>query len=191
MAHSFNVMSGYWDENHEQKIASAEEVHSLTIDLPGAKPSSVYLELAIIGDPVDTLAWREKIKNNTSSERVIPPQPQQDIGEHWIRSSHCQWIPYQEGQGLRLSGMFDIVPNLLGSKPSKVSLRLRYRTPITALLGAQNFIGGKDGLAFTFTLDEGLIALRDDPTPVLDKAQSHPLSAEKSSQFFQPKSNKK
>ena len=174
-----------------QGFAYVGEVSSLTIDLPGAKPSSVYLELAIIGDPVDTLAWREKIKNNTSSERVIPPQPQQDIGEHWIRSSHCQWIPYQEGQGLRLSGMFDIVPNLLGSKPSKVSLRLRYRTPITALLGAQNFIGGTNGLAFTFTLDKGLIALRDDPTPVLDKAKIHRLSAEKNSQYFQPKSNKK
>lgn len=174
-----------------QGFASAGEVHSLTIDLPGAEPSSAYLELAIIGDPVDTLAWRAKIKNNTSSERVIPPQPQQDIGEHWIRSSQCQWIPYQEGQGLRLTGLFDVVPNLLGSKPIKVSLRLRYRNPITAFLGAPNFIGGKDGLAFTFTLDEGLIALRDDPTPVLDKARSHTLSAEENSQFLQPKSNKK
>ena len=186
MAHSFNVMSGYWDENHEQKIASAEEVNSLTIDLPGAEPSSVYLELAIIGDPVDTFAWREKIKNNTSSERVIPPQPQQDIGEHWIRSSHCQWIPYQEGQGLRLSGMFDIVPNLLGSKPSKVSLRLRYRNPITNFLGAGTYIGGEDGLAFTFTPSEGVIALRNDPTPELDKAQRHVLSATSNSRFLQP-----
>ena len=164
-----------------------EEVNSLTIDLPGAEPSSAYLELAIIGDPIDTLAWRARIKNNTSSQSVIPPQPQQDIGEHWIRSSHCQWIPYKEGQGLRLSGLFNIIPNMLGSKPTKVSLRLRYRNPITAFLGARNFIGGEDGLAFTFTPGEGLIALRDDPTPVLDKAQSYALSATLNGRFLQPK----
>lgn len=174
-----------------QGFAYVAEVNSLTIDLPGAEPSSAYLELAIIGDQVDTLAWRAKIKKNTSVEKVVPPQSLQDIGEHWIRSSHCQWIPYQEGQGLRLSGLFDIVQNFLHSKPSRVSLRLRYKNPITAFLGAQSFIGGKEGLAFTFTPGEGLIALRDDPTSVLDKAQSHPLSAEKNSHFLQPKSNKK
>ena len=82
-------------------------------------------------------------------------------------------------------------PKFAGFKAQKSVATFRYRTPITALLGAQNFIGGKDGLAFTFTPDEGLIALRDDPTPVLDKAKTHRLSAEKNSQFFQPKSNKK
>ncbi|MES2870046.1 MAG: hypothetical protein V4749_10790, partial [Pseudomonadota bacterium] len=169
-----------------QGFAHVEAVHSLTIDLPGAEPDSAYLELAIIGDPIDTLEWRERVKNNASRERTVPPQYMQDIGVHWIRSSRCQWIPYQEGQGLRITGLFNIIPDLLGSQPRKVSLRLRYRTPVTAMLGAQNFMGGENGLAFTYTPGEGLIALRNDPTPELDKAQSYPLGPELNGQFLQP-----
>lgn len=76
--------------------------------------------------------------------------------------------------------------SLLGSQPRKVSLRLRYRTPVTAMLGAQSFMGGENGLAFTYTPGEGLIALRNDPTPELDKAQSYPLGPELNGQFLQP-----
>lgn len=170
-----------------QGFENAEEIHSLIIDLPGAEPSSAYLEVVMIGDPIDTPAWRAKIKNNIASERVAPPRSLQDIGGHWIWNSNCQWIPYQEGQGLRLSGLFNAIPNLLGSKPSKVSLRIRYQTPITSMLGSQKFIGGENGLAFTYTLSEGLIALRNDPTPVLDKAQSYALSATLNGHFLQPK----
>jgi hypothetical protein len=55
------------------------------------------------------------------------------------------------------------------------------------MLGSQKFIGGENGLAFTYTLSEGLIALRNDPTPVLDKAQSYALSATLNGHFLQPK----
>ena len=174
-----------------QGFAYAGEVHSLTIDLPGAEPSNVYLELAIIGDPIDTLAWRAKIKSNTSSQRVTPPRSVLDVGEHWMRSSNCQWIPYQEGQGLRLTGLFSAVSNFMGSKPTKVSLRLRYRSPVIGFFGAESYIGGDQGLAFTFTPSEGLIALRYDPTPELDKAQCYLLSADHNAQFLQPKRNNK
>ncbi|WP_053164498.1 hypothetical protein [Pseudomonas sp. P1.8] len=39
--------------------------------------------------------------------------------------------------------------NPQGRLPGSVSLRLRYRTPLLAMLGAPTFIGGEAGLAFT------------------------------------------
>ncbi|SED27755.1 hypothetical protein SAMN05216205_4768 [Pseudomonas mohnii] len=38
-------------------------------------------------------------------------------------------------------------------------LRVRYRTPLTAMLGAQHFIGGERGLAFTLNHSTGVTAL--------------------------------
>ncbi|MFJ7885063.1 hypothetical protein ACIQYF_16540 [Pseudomonas sp. NPDC096917] len=84
-------------------------INHLTIDLPGAEPTGVRLDLSIIGD-------------------------------HWLRSSCCEWIPYEQGQGLRLSGPFKTVPNLFGSPPRTVSLRIRYRLPLTSIVGALSFI---------------------------------------------------
>ena len=94
---------------------------------------------------------------------------------HWLASSVCQWIPHQEGQGLRLSGPFNTLKNVLGTTPSTVSLRLRYRTPLTAMLGARTFIGVERGLAFTLNDTTGVIALWADPTPQLDRVPNYPL----------------
>ncbi|WP_129586966.1 hypothetical protein [Pseudomonas frederiksbergensis] len=94
---------------------------------------------------------------------------------HWLSSSVCQWIPHKEGQGLRLSGPFNTLKNVLDTTPSTVSLRLRYRTPLIAMLGARTFIGGELGLAFTLNDTTGVIELRADPTPQLDRVPSYPL----------------
>ncbi|EPJ96150.1 hypothetical protein [Pseudomonas psychrophila] len=56
-----------------------------------------------------------------------------------------------------------------------VSLRLRYRTPLIAMLGAHNFVGGERGVAFTLTNNDGVIALRNDPTPELDRVPIYSL----------------
>ena len=56
-----------------------------------------------------------------------------------------------------------------------VSLRLRHRTPLIAMLGAHNFVGGERGVAFTLTDNDGVTALRNDPTPELDRVPTYAL----------------
>ncbi|WP_256577338.1 hypothetical protein [Pseudomonas sp. B7(2017)] len=149
-------------------------VDALTIDLPGAEPGSAYLELSMIGDPIDTQGYRHLIKNSPANGYKAP-RPWRDLAPHWLSGSRCGWIPVKEGQGLRLSGPFKELANVLGSPPSTVSFRLRYRTPLTGMLGARTFIGGERGLAFTLNNDTGVVALRGDPTPELDRVPNYPL----------------
>lgn len=147
-------------------------INALTIDLPGAEPTNAYLELSLIGDPVDTLADSDLIKNFRFGNDQ-PPRPWRDMTSHWLLSSRCCWIPAMEGRGLRLSGPVNALP--LSLPPRNVSLRLRYRTPLIAMLGARNFIGGARGVTFTLSDHMGVIALLDDPTPQLDRVPSYPL----------------
>ena len=96
-----------------------------------------------------------------------------------MASSTCQWIPFPQGQGLRLSGPFKVVPHVLGGTPRTVSLRLRYRTPLTAMLRGRRFIGGERGLAFTLNDSTGVVTLRDDPTPELDRVPNYSLGEDR------------
>ncbi|MFW9084683.1 hypothetical protein ACOI7N_09000, partial [Pseudomonas sp. P2758] len=162
-------------------------IDSLTIDLPGAEPNSAYLELSLTGDPIDTQRHRDLIKNSPSNN-YKPPSPLRDMASDWLAGSTCNWIPVNEGQGLRMTGAFKTVPGVFGSKPRTVSLRLRYRTPLIAMLGASNFIGGERGIAFTLNHYSGVISLRDDPTPELDRVPSYTLGDGKpGALYLQPK----
>ncbi|MGE6527647.1 toxin VasX [Pseudomonas sp. NPDC077382] len=135
-------------------------IRSLTIDLPGAVPSGALVELALIGN------------NTPTSARIFGGGTQgesSDKGADWLNGSQCTWIPVSEGQGLRLSGPF--------ARPlTRLSLRLRYHSPVALLAGMENVIGGPCGLAYTLSPDglltEGeVITLRtSDPTPELDRA---------------------
>ncbi|MEB0206493.1 hypothetical protein QN356_13565 [Pseudomonas sp. CCC3.1] len=171
--------------NSLQSGVMKSAIKTLTIDLPGAEPSNVYLDITMIGNPLDTLAMRERIKSGEG--KYSREDPMQDIGDCWIHHSRCDWIPYTQGQGLRLSGPFNTVPNLFGSQLTKVSLRLRYQTPLTSMLGALNFVGGERGVAFTLSAATGVIALRNDPTPELDSTKRYPLGGQQGSIFLQPR----
>ena len=173
--------------NGPSGLAFVSSINALTIDLPGAEPSSAYLELSMVGDPLDTQASRDLIKNSPFNHYKAP-RPWRDMTPHWLSSSVCQWIPFKEGQGLRLSGPFKELKNVLGTTPSTVSLRLRYRTPLTAMLGARTFIGGERGLAFTLNDTTGVIALWADPTPHLDRVPNYPLGEDHPGAIYlQPK----
>ncbi|WP_368491734.1 toxin VasX [Pseudomonas sp. Hg5Tf] len=173
--------------NGPSGLTSISSIDSLTIDLPGAEPNSVYLGLSLIGDPVDTQRHRYLIKNSLSKNRQ-PPRPWRNMVPHWLPSSSCCWIPAKEGQGLRLSGPFNTEPGVLSTQPSTVSLRLWYRTPLIAMLGADTFIGGERGLAFTLNDSGGVVALRDDPTPELDSVPRYGLGADRPGAYYlQPK----
>ena len=163
-------------------------IKALTIDLPGAEPSNVYLDLSMIGNPLDIQALRKRIKGGKG--KYSPEEPLQDIGGSWIQGSRCEWIPHNQGSGLRLSGPFSIVPDVFGSKPTKVSLRLRYQTPLTSILGALNFVGGEGGVAFILTAATGVIALRNEPTPELDSAKRYPLGGQQRLIVLQPGSKR-
>ncbi|MNG00600.1 hypothetical protein D3C84_835420 [compost metagenome] len=105
-----------------------------------------------------------------------------------LASSTCQWIPFPQGQGLRLSGPFKTVPHVLGTTPRTVSLRVRYRTPLTAMLRSRRFIGGERGLAFTLNDSTGVVTLRDDPTPELDRVPNYALGEDlPGACYLQPK----
>ena len=159
-------------------------IKTLTIDLPGAEPSNVYLEIAMVGDPVDTLAMRERIKSGEG--RFSDGEPMQDIADCWIHFSRCEWIPHAQGQGLRMTGAFNVVPDLFGSQPNTVYLRLRYRTPLISMLGAPSFIGGEQGVAFTLNSSTGVMTLRDESTPELDTARRYALGGSQCSIYLQP-----
>ena len=159
-------------------------INNIIIDLPGAEPSNTHLDISMIGNPLDTLAMRERIKNGEG--KYSREEPLQDIGDSWMQGIRCEWIPHTQGQGLRLTGPFNIVPNVFGSKPTTVSLRLRYRTPLTLMLGELNFVGGERGVAFTLSAGTEVIALRNDPTPVLDNAKRNPLGGQQRAIILQP-----
>ena len=174
-------------DNGRSGLAFVSAIDSLTIDLPGAEPDSVYLELSMVGDPVDTLENRHLIKNSPTGY-FKPPRPWRDMTPFWLSDSSCQWIPIEEGQGLRISGPFKEVKDLLSTPPSTLSLRLRYRTPLIGILGARSFIGGERGLAFTLNNSTGVIALRADPTPELDRVPNYPLGEDHPGAIYlQPK----
>ncbi|KQB53474.1 hypothetical protein AQS70_10130 [Pseudomonas endophytica] len=174
--------------NALQSGVTKSEIKMLTVDLPGAEPTNVYLDISLIGNPLDTIAMRERIKSGEGKHSL--EEPMQDIGESWMQSSNCEWIPHTQGNGLRLSGPFNPVPNRFGSKPTIVSLRLRYHTPLTSILGALNFMGGERGVAFTLSAATGVIALREDPTPELDSAKRHPLGGQQRSIFLKTDNKK-
>lgn len=149
-------------------------IRSLSIDLPGAEPASVQVELALTGNTTPAVA-----KIFGSGTQGTPA----DLGADWLNVSQCTWIPASEGQGLRLSGIF--------SRPlTRLSLRLRYHSPVALLAGMENVIGGPRGLAYTLSpngfLTEGeVIILRaSDPTPELDRATPYRLDG---TTYLQPK----
>ena len=167
-----------------QSGLTSSSIKTLTVDLPGAEPSNAYLDISMIGNPLDTVAMRERIKNGKG--KYSREESMQEIGGSWIQTSRCEWIPHTQGQGLRLSGSFNTVPNVFGSLPTKVSLRLRFQTPLTSMLGALNFVGGEQGVAFTLSAVTGVVALRNDPAPELDKAERYRLGDQQFSVFLQP-----
>lgn len=170
-------------------VKFATFIDSLIIDLPGAEPGNAHLEIAMIGNPVDSPAMWARIKNGEGHLRA--EEPMQTLGDLWIKHSRCEWIPYTQGQGLRLTGTFlKVVPGVFVSQPSKVSLRLRYRTPLTSLLGALSYVGGERGVAFTVSSSSGVIELRNDPTPELDRAPNYVLGNQEFSGLWQPGSKK-
>jgi hypothetical protein len=48
--------------NGPSRLEYYSSINHLTLDLPGAEPDSVYLELSMVGDPLDSLNYREQIK---------------------------------------------------------------------------------------------------------------------------------
>jgi hypothetical protein len=149
-------------------------IRSLTIDLPGADSSNAQVELALVGNSTPTSA--RIFGGGTQGEST-------DQGAAWLNGSQCTWIPASEGQGLRLSGAF--------ARPlTRLSLRLRYHSPVALLAGMENVIGGPRGLAYTLSpnglLTEGeVITLRaSDPTPELDRATPYRLDG---TDYLQPK----
>lgn len=149
-------------------------VSHLTIDLPSALPDTAHVELLMIGDPIDAEQLFEQTNNRWFPDHN-PPRPWRDMGPYWLPSATCEWIPVEEGQGLRLTGSINAHQAELGSEPSTLSVRVRYRIPLMALIGKDYFVGGENGVAYTLRLDTGIVALRGDPTRRLDSSKVYIL----------------
>ena len=161
-------------------LGSLSHIESLSIDLPGAEPGSVRLDLALLGNPTNMDALRE-------SSSILAPTPFSDLGGYWLQDSNCTWIPADEGQGLRLSGGFKL-PRPFFGPPTRLYLRLRYHSPVALLAELDTPLGGEQGLAYSIDAEEGIIPLRaSEPTPVLDGARLYPLGAEPNALFLYPK----
>lgn len=152
-------------------------ISSLSIDLPGATPDEVYLELAMIGDTVNYRLWMDIWGTPGLTE---PPYRIRDMGSHWLKTAHYKWIPANEGQGLRLTGQY-LTDTIMGSLPRSVSIKIKYSTPITSLLGINYSIGGDDGLIYTITTENGIISLRSNEAPALSKARLHRIGVQRRS----------
>ncbi|GAB7532484.1 hypothetical protein PS3A_48990 [Pseudomonas sp. 3A(2025)] len=162
-------------------------VEAVSIDLPGALPNSVRLDISLIGDPIDYELWMERRRKPGLH---TPPYLIRDMGTHWLENSHCEWIPPDEGQGLRITGVFKKVAYKLASLPQNVSIRVKYSSPLTSLLQINRFIGGEEGLSFTLTPKGGVIPLRNDETLILNNVIEHRLGEQQCSKFLQPKAKK-
>ena len=159
-------------------------IKTLTVDLPGAEPTRVELDFAMIGNPTDIRARRERIKNNITHLRY--EELMQDIGGYWLGFSRCEWIPYGQGQGLRLIGQFKVVPELFGSLPTKVNVRLRYVTPLIRMFGADNFIGGNEGITFAISASSGVVGLRHESISELEAALRRSVGKHNCSVYLDP-----
>ena len=160
-------------------------IDSLIIDLPGASPLSVYLGIAMIGNAKRALAASQNIDNFQGFSRI--EESMQDIGDYWLRSSKCDWLPHTLGQGLRLIGGFEkYARNEFVSQSSQITVRLFYRTPLISMLSSLHFVGGGRGVAFTITGEHGVVDLRNTLTPELDMAVLHVLGDRQCSIYLQP-----
>ncbi|GAB7529971.1 hypothetical protein PS3A_23820 [Pseudomonas sp. 3A(2025)] len=143
-------------------------IGALSIDLPGATPENINLQVALTGDPVDYDSWMN-IRNKNGFAK---PEPiMQDLGGYWLKDSRCQWVPHQQGQGLRLIGPFKLIPNTFASLPRKLYLRVKYSTPLIKMLEVHRYIGGEEGLVFAVSTGDDVIPLRSAGTPALNQAR--------------------
>ncbi|MEG0635971.1 MAG: hypothetical protein RR517_25985 [Pseudomonas sp.] len=159
--------------NSHSGVSYVSTIDSLTIDLPCAQQDGIYLEIAMIGYSVD----KEAIAGQNIGlvmRTQHPPKVWSDVVLDWITKSHCDWIPFPEGRGLRLSGKFSGSKDL--TSPTKACVRIRYQTPLTALLGEKFFIGGESGITYTLSYEHGVIKLRNESNEILDNAKKCTLA---------------
>lgn len=184
---SFKEKSENPDLGNLLYLQNQDYIETLSIDLPGATPNNVRLDISLTGDPIDEAVWMEQ---RSVPGFHKPPYLVRDMGTHWLENSHCEWIPPDEGQGLRITGKFEKVAFKLASLPKTVTIRVKYSSPLTSLLQINRFIGGEDGLAFTITAAAGVIPLRSNEALSLNRAIEHKLGEQPSSHYLQPKAKK-
>lgn len=159
-------------------------IGALSIDLPGATPENINLQVALTGDPVDYDSWMN-IRNKNGFAK--PSHTMRDIGGYWLKDIRCQWIPHEQGQGLRMSGPFKLTPQTFASLPRKLYLRVKYSTPLTKMLEVDRYIGGEDGLIFAISTGDDVIPLRNAGTPVLNQARLYNVRVQDGSMASYPK----
>ncbi|MCO8163585.1 hypothetical protein NJC38_15610 [Pseudomonas sp. 21LCFQ010] len=174
---NYESISSHVPTDGQFPMRNKPHLQSLSIDLPGATPDGVYLELAMIGDPVDYRLWMDIWGTPGLTE---PPYRMRDMGSHWLKTAHYKWIPANEGQGLRLTGRY-LTDTVMGSLPRSISIKIKYSTPITSLLGINHSIGGDSGLIYTITAEDGVISLRPHEAPTLSKARLHRIGVQRRS----------
>ena len=160
------------------------EIKGLTIDLPGAEFDKSSLEVAMLGDPDNFRSLHEQIRRGEST--VLHDKTMVDIAGLWLSNSTSENIPASQGRGLRISATFKKVVERYGSLPKNISLRLRYRTPLSSMLGEEMYIGGENGVAFKLSFLSGVVGFRDERIPELDEAKRYLLGDSLCSIYLYP-----
>lgn len=146
-------------------------INRLIIDLPGAAPTAAQIDLAMSGNPTPSSV------SFGTSPRGTPT----DLGATWLKTSQCSWIPVDAGQGLRLSGQFQV-------PLTRLSIRLCYLSPVALLANDGAVIGGERGLVYTLSPDDEIITLRSgEDIPELNGASIYRLGPNQNSSYLTPK----
>lgn len=101
----------------DKKVGTFEE---LIINLPGAIPERFNVKVKIVA---------QETRNLTPA---------------WFRNMKTSWIPYQEGQGLRLSSICE-------GLTTPLYVKICYENPMLNLFTDQKIVGGEQGKCYRFS----------------------------------------
>ena len=106
---------------------TARQASKLTLVLPGAVPEATRLDIALVA-----------VDSNQSVRNVTPS---------WEDSLECEWLPIEEGMGLKLVGK---VAELFDTEHLEV--RVLYYSPLALMTGSASegspVVGGKMGVRY-------------------------------------------
>ena len=120
---------------------SVSSFELLSLDLPGASPDSTVASVRIYSDEFG------------------------DLGNKWLKNIKTEWIPYQEGQGIRVTA------NCEGLTPP-IYVQVYYQNPLSGALSSEKSVGGEQGQCYRFKGSGEVTLIREKELPkAMKKAQ--------------------
>ncbi|AQZ94254.1 toxin VasX [Halopseudomonas phragmitis] len=113
--------------NSGNRHTLGSRIDSLTLLLPGAVPDTTRLGIKLAA--------------------VTPGGVPEDITDSWVNSVTCEWLPIQQGMGLKLSGSLADL-----AESQHLEVRVLYHSPLAMLTGTLDernpVVGGRMGMRY-------------------------------------------